>query len=93
MITRVGLNLDKNYSSFQNRVQKNKTTQSMSNPVAPEYEPLGRGQAYYVPFTAAKANMKSGVGTKSKYNELVYRLDTPARQYLNDVAEDALESG
>lgn len=38
MITRVGLNLDKNYSSFQNRVQKNKTTQSMSNPVAPEYE-------------------------------------------------------
>lgn len=95
MIPRVSLNLDKNYSSFQNRVQKNKTTQSMSNPVAPEYEKSfsGGGQTYYVPFTAAKANMKSGVGTKSKYNELVYRLDTPARQYLNDVAEDALESG
>ena len=38
MIPRVSLNLDKKYSSFQNKIQKNKATQSMSNPVAPEYE-------------------------------------------------------
>ncbi len=95
MITRVGLNLDKNYSSFQNRVHNNKTTQLMSNPVVPEFEkPLsGGGQAFYVPFTAAKANMKSGSGSKSKYNDLMYRLDTPAKQYLNEVAQEALESG
>lgn len=38
MISRVSLNLDKSYSSFQNKTQKNKAIQSMSNPVAPEYE-------------------------------------------------------
>ena len=67
----------------------------MSNPVVPEFEkPLsGGGQAFYVPFTAAKANMKSGSGSKSKYNDLMYRLDTPAKQYLNEVAQEALESG
>ena len=92
MITRVGLNLDRNYSNFRrNNLQK---SQTMSNPVVPEYEkPLsGGGQAFYVPFTA-KANMKSGTGSKSKYNDLVYRLDTPAREYLSEVADEALASG